>query len=126
MLSGIPVFNPIGVAPVAQGWRFAYLGKASKRIFNPEGVAALALGKLSLGLTALLESTPIRHAATILSLKPDALCRMVAPDNRYLATRFSATQSHRPSITRLTPTFPKHDLQLGQTSLRELFPTYGV
>jgi hypothetical protein len=29
-------FNPKGVAPRAQGWRFAYPGKASKMIFNPE------------------------------------------------------------------------------------------
>jgi hypothetical protein len=39
-----PVFNPKGVASIAHGWRFAYHGKASKMIFNPEGVAACLMG----------------------------------------------------------------------------------
>jgi hypothetical protein len=34
-----------------RGWRFAYPGKASKMIFNPEGVAACLMGVLaSLGI----------------------------------------------------------------------------
>jgi hypothetical protein len=40
-------FNPNGVAPIAQGWRFAYPGKTIKIIFNPKGVAACLMGVLS-------------------------------------------------------------------------------
>jgi hypothetical protein len=46
-IPGAPVFNPKGVASIAHGWRFAYHGKASKMIFNPEGVAACLMGVLS-------------------------------------------------------------------------------
>jgi hypothetical protein len=35
------VYNPKGVAPVAQGWRFAYPGKLGRLIFNPVGVCGL-------------------------------------------------------------------------------------
>jgi hypothetical protein len=40
--------TPNGVASIAQGWRFAYPGKASKMISNPKGVAACLMGVLSI------------------------------------------------------------------------------